>query len=81
MKLISFQRRAGDRAPQLEGLLLAVLEAAEDAVLVEEEGAGILYANRAAGSLLGYERTELEGKALREIASNLAPERWLEMWK
>ncbi len=81
MRLISFQRRVGDKAPQPEELLSAVLEAAEDAVLVEEEGAGILYANRAAAGLLGYERAELEGKSLREIASNLDPERWLEMWK
>jgi PAS domain S-box-containing protein len=81
VRLISFQRRIGDKAPQPEELLSAVLEAAEDAVLVEEEGAGILYANRAAAGLLGYERAELEGKALREIASNLDPAHWLEMWK
>jgi hypothetical protein len=81
MKVIRFQHRVGDKAPQPEELLLAVLESAEDAVLVEEEGAGILYANRAAVSLLGYERAELDGKSLREIASNLDPERWLETWK
>lgn len=81
MKVVRFQHRVGDKAPQPEELLLALLEAAEDAVLVEEEGAGILYANRAAAGLLGYERAELEGKALREIASNLDPAHWLEMWK
>jgi len=81
LKVIGFLRKHGDKAPRPEELLSAVLEAAEDAVLVEEEGAGIVYANRSAVSLLGYEGAELEGKALREIASNLDPERWLEMWK
>ena len=38
--MLRFQRRVGDKAAQAEELLSAVLEAAEDAALVEEEGAG-----------------------------------------
>ena len=82
MKAIPFLRRQADEASsqQLE-LLWAVLEAAEDAVLVAEATGALIYANRAAGALLGYSRTELEGKRLESIAAELDGARWMEQWK
>ncbi len=82
MKVIRFLRKAaGEASPQVEELLSAVLDAAEDAVLVAEEGAGVIYANQAAVRLLGYSREELEGKPLVEIAADLDGKRWVELWK
>ena len=82
MKVIRFLRQpTGAGSPQVADLLSAVLEAAEDAVLVAEEGGGLTYANRAAVGLLGYSRRELEGKALNEIAAELDGKRWMELWK
>ena len=81
MKVIRFERRVGDKAPQAEELLTAVLDATEDAVLVAEEGAGLIYANQGAARLLGYSRAELEGKPLREFAADLDGKRWVELWK
>ncbi len=81
MKVIRFQRRHGDNSPQPVDLLTAVLEAAEETVLVAEEGAGLVFTNQAASPLLGYSRQELEGKPLRELAADLDAERWRELWK
>ena len=82
VKVIRFLRKqAGEDSPQAAELFSAVLEAAEDAVLVAEEGGGLIYANRAAARLLGYSRAELEGKPLRDIGADLDGKRWMELWK
>jgi len=82
VKVIRFLRKAtGEASPQVAELLSAVLEATEDAVLVAEEGAGVIYANQAAARMLGYTREELEGKPLAEIAADLDGKRWVELWK
>ena len=82
MKVIRFLRKAtGEASPQVAELLSAVLDAAEDAVLLAEEGAGVIYANQAAARLLGYSREELEGKPRVEIAADLDGKRWVELWK
>ena len=54
VKVIRFLRKPGEGWPQAAEVLSAVLEAAQDAVLVGEEGAGLIYANQAAVKLLGY---------------------------
>jgi PAS domain S-box-containing protein len=81
VKVIRFLRKQGEASPQQAELLSAVLEAAEDAVLVAEAGGGLIYANRAAVRLLGSSREELEGKPLEEIAADLDGKRWTELWK
>ncbi|MGH9492725.1 MAG: ATP-binding protein [Terriglobales bacterium] len=81
VKVIRFLRKQGEGSPQPAEVLSAVLEAAQDAVLVAEEGVGLIYANQAAAKLLSYSRPELEGKPLREIAADLEGGRWLEQWK
>ncbi|MDP9263771.1 MAG: ATP-binding protein [Acidobacteriota bacterium] len=82
MNVIRLLRRPGKEGSlQAAELLSAVLEAAEDAVLVAEEGGGLIYANRVAVRLLGYSWAELEGKPLGEIAADLEGKRWTELWK
>lgn len=82
MNVIRFlSKQTGEGAPQAAELLSAVLDTAEDAVLVAEEASGLIYANRAAARLLGYSRAELEGKPLEEIAADLDGKRWTELWK
>ncbi len=81
VKVIRFLRKpGGEGAPQAAELLSAALDATEDAALVAEEGAGLIYANRGATRLLGYSRAELEGKPLTEIAAELDGRRWVELW-
>src|SRR5574341_1472324 len=82
VKVIRLLRRpSGEAPPQAAELLSAALDATEDAVLLAEEGGGLIYANRGAVRLLGYSRTELEGKPLPEIAAELDGKRWVELWK
>ena len=81
MKATRFLRKQDEGSPQPVELLSGVLDAAQDAVLVAEEGAGLIYANQAAVRLVGYTRAELEGKQLPELAADLDAKRWVELWK
>jgi PAS domain S-box-containing protein len=75
---ITERKRAGEALWSNEARLRAIMDSAQDAIVMMDSRGEISHWNRAAESILGYGKQEAIGKNLHQV---LAPERCLEAYR